>query len=147
MNPTETMDTIVLRVERTNTDPAYTTSGEFKKLCLQIPCHGCGSRAHSLLRPMGATDKEGLCLYEYCCTIITHEPLYPTLDKQTLRISYELETEKYAEDCHYDEDEAIARAPFLGKAFQNSPEYPPYMDSFMNEVKLICRWKALQSLA
>jgi len=136
MNPIEPRRPLVLKVELLNKDPNFTRTEKFRKLCLSTPCHGCGSN-HPLLRST-ETISENL-VFEYACTTVRHSPLYPDGVENGLHIRYQLEAERLAKDCNFDEDIAISRAPSLGRESEGDKTYPPYMDSFMNDVKLMCR--------
>ena len=123
----------------------YTTTRNFQRICLATPCHGCGSREHALLKPSETRDTTSVHIYEYECKVVKHVPLYPSSDMSVIKINYYLEVERYAADCQYNEEEAIERAPSLGRIFENRADYPPYMDSFMNAVRVLCRRYSTQT--
>ena len=143
MNAREMKPDIGLRVRLNNTNSEYFETEEFRRLCLLTPCHGCGSNEHALLEPILQGGLTNHTIYDYRCGIVSHAPLYSSDDGLGIQIDYFLNAERYAEDCNYEEEEAIRRVPTLGRVSDGSA-YPPYMDSFMNTVKALCRQKTLQ---
>ena len=140
MNASEETGPLALRVRHVDQPVDFTKSEEFRDEFLESPCLGCG-REHSLLT-VGNTPRtrSGRTIYRYNCPVVEYENLYipdHRHPRDELTITYYIVSERYASIHGYDEDEAISKIPCLYRG--KIPEPPWYLDSFISEVKRICR--------
>jgi len=56
-----------------------------------------------------------------------------------ITIAFELGAQDYARVCNHDEELAVQRIPQLLGEEDRERGYPPYVDAFMDRVKLACR--------
>ena len=136
MNPTEMNGEWCLMMKAIRLSRDHCTTGEGKLTFLQRPCRGCGSTNHSLLTKVDEEDVESDFTYQ--CRVVDHQRLYPSGDKDEIRISFRLRADAYAWDCQYKLDQALDRLPVLTRADITSTEQPGYFDTFMNRVRSLC---------
>ena len=129
-----------LHIRGIKADAEFLRSEEFESLYLRAPCSCCGSKRHSLLRiKTQLTTRSGRLQYEYQCPVAGYEEI-DRIDRHRpineIRISYWLDSNKYARECQYNTQ--IARSKF--KELNNSitSDYEVVMTRFKEQVLEIC---------
>ena len=83
---------------------------KFREHFLSNPCFCCRSEKHSLLEECPAPrTRSGKRKYKYQCQVADGEALYPTRSEDELDITFHLSAERFARDCDYNFNDAVAR--------------------------------------
>lgn len=134
------MDRIILRTRLRGQRKGFLQSQEFKDNFLSSPCECCGSGEHSLLKEVeGPKTRSQRVRYQYSCPIAEFEDLYIVDSRhpdEEIHISFNLAADRYAQAWNYDERLAINSLPVRYRTDMRSN--PPYMDSFVIEVRRQC---------
>jgi len=140
MNASEERGPLALRVRHVRQPLNFTKTEEFRVEFLGSPCLGCG-KEHSLMTiESSPRTRSGRSIYQYNCPVVEYDDLYvrnPRYPDDEITITYYIISERYAAIHGYNEDEALSKISCLYKG--RIPEPPWYMDSFIGEVKRICR--------
>ena len=129
-----------LHVKGTKADPEFLKSEQFEILYLRSPCSCCGSKEHSLLRIKSQLrTRSGRLQYEYQCPVAGFEDI-EMVDKHRpenqIKISYWLDSGKYASECCYNTTIALNKFKELSNSLTS--EYEVVMNRFKAQVLEIC---------
>ena len=136
----ELLECNTLHIRGIKADAEFLRSEEFESLYLRGPCSCCGSKRHSLLRiKTQLTTRSGRLQYEYQCPVASYEDI-DKIDRNKpmneIRISYWLDSNKYARECQY--NKTIAQSKFKELANSLTSGYEVVMTRFKEQVLEIC---------
>ena len=119
--------------------PNFTSTDSFRREYLEGSCKGCGSRSHSLMERIRSRTRSEMGTIKYTCPRVRHsDPMEPESPNDQIKISFNIDAYKYAEDCNFNKE--IAEHRFSELETCHSPAYPTtILSRFKNRVLNICK--------
>jgi hypothetical protein len=129
---------VTVLVEVVDQPQNFTNTESFKQEYLEGKCKGCGSRSHSLLERIRSRTRSDIGTFKYTCPRVKYaDPMEPGTGDQ-IRISFNIDAQKYAEDCNFNKEVAQCLLPELDTC--RSPTYSPViLTRFKDRVLNICQ--------
>ena len=124
--------------------PNFTSTDSFRREYLEGSCKGCGSRSHSLMERIRSRTRSELGTINYTCPRVRYsDPMEPEFPNDQIKIFFNIDAHKYAEDCNFNKEIAEQRFPELETC--HSPAYPTtILSRFKDKVLSICKHETEQ---